>query len=594
MPPRTTRRRPKRPAGKRPTTQHPPAAPHDPATGRLWFLAVPFQQQVEGATWDPTRKAHTHLAAELPAHLLPYRSEPYTVLRRREDDANGTPGPPPPAVAPMIPRDLQLDGARTIVEAAAGRIGGVPARGFLLTDDTGVGKTITAFLALRRIAADRGLSRLLILVDRPKQITVPHWRRTITALGAGDLDILIASPDELPHLLDGRKPRWTWDLVAVDEAQLYRNADTARVRRYRTVSRFATPHATAPFTLWMTATPGHHPAEMTYLAPLLAQLHGEPTARWTDFGSRLQETGLPIRKGPYGAWTWDGPAVDAPEVQQRATATVRGWLADAPRPLTLHRAAPWGPAPLELMPVTLSPDERIAYDVAWSDFRGALRELDADRASTCRAAIPRRAAVTRGRAAVLRFRQKASLLRVPATVAWVLRAVESGKQVPVSCEFVGAAAGPVADAVEAAGVPVARIFGTTARDGEAERLRFQTGAARVVVFTPTSSLSLQASEQLAHGTGSPAPREAVMHNVRYSGIAARQILGRSHRDGRICPWHLAFAENTVEEQIAQLMVGRLRATADTAGADSTTLTAIAALLGVSWLPASAWGDTDSG
>ncbi len=585
---RATRTR--RPTARPSATKRPSAAttvpPHDPSAGRLWYLAVPFQQQVEGATWDPARKAHTHTAVVLPAHLLPYRSEPYTVLRRREDDANGTPGAPAPPVAPMTPRELQRDGARVIVDAAATSIDGVPVRGFLLTDDTGVGKTITAFLALTEIAAARRVTRVLILVDRPKQITIPHWRRTITAIGPGDLDILIASPDELPHLLDGAKARWTWDLLVVDEAQLYRNADTARVKRFRTVSRFATPHAKAPFTLWMTATPGNHPAELTYLAPLLAQVHAEPATRWRDFGGRLLASGLPIRRGPYGAWTWDGPAADDTAVQQAATATVRNWLLDAPAPLTLHRAAPWGPAPLELMPITLGPDERIAYDIAWSAFRRALHALENDRE------IRGRAATTQGRAAILRFRQKASLLRVPATVAWVLRAVEAGRQVPVSCEFVGAAAEPIADAVEAAGTPVARIFGATARDGESERLRFQTGAAKVVVFTPTSSLSLQASEQLAHGTGSAAPREALMHNVRYSGIAARQILGRSHRDGRICPWHLAFAENTAEEQIAALMVGRLRATADTAGADSAALAGIAEILGISWLPVSAITDTD--
>ncbi|MEO5833234.1 MAG: helicase, partial [Nakamurella sp.] len=260
---------------------------------------------------------------------------------------------------------------------------------------------------------------------------------------------------------------------------------------------------------------------------------------------------------------------------------VRSWLADRDTPLTLYRAAPWGQAPLELMPVTLSPVERIAYDIAWRQFRAALTALVEQRSPD-----GRRAVATQGRAAVLRFRQKASLLRVPATVDWVLRTVETGRQVPVSCEFVGAAAEPIAAAVESAGVPVARIYGGPgARDSEAERLRFQTGAARVVVFTPSSSLSLQANEHLAAGdTGSDARREAVMHNVRYSGIAARQILGRSHRDHQICPWNLAFAEDTIEDQIAQIMVTRLRATADSAGADSAALTDIAEILGVSWLP----------
>ncbi|MEO5833403.1 MAG: DEAD/DEAH box helicase family protein, partial [Nakamurella sp.] len=310
---RATRRPRRTPARHRVASA---ALPNDPADGRLWFLAVPFQQQVDGAGWDPVRRAHTHLAPQLPPHLLPYRSQPYTVLRWREDQENGAPGPPPTPVAPMTPRPLQFDGAQAIVTAAAVEVHGAYPRGFLLTDDTGVGKTITAFLALREIARHRGLHRLLILVDRPKEITIPHWRRTITALGDGGLDILIASPDELPHLMKAGRPKWTWDLLAVDEAQLYRNADTARVKRFRAVSRFAAPHATAPFTLMMTATPAQHPAELTYLAPLLAQVHGEPTAAWTDFGPRLLAAGLPLRKGPYGKWMWAEHVATNPAGQQ--------------------------------------------------------------------------------------------------------------------------------------------------------------------------------------------------------------------------------------------------------------------------------------
>ena len=43
-------------------------------------------------------------------------------------------------------------------------------------------------------------------------------------------------------------------------------------------------------------------------------------------------------------------------------------------PLTLHRAAPWGPAPLELMPVELDPAERVVYQTMWRQFRAAIAE----------------------------------------------------------------------------------------------------------------------------------------------------------------------------------------------------------------------------
>ena len=82
-----------------------------------------------------------------------------------------------------------------------------------------------------------------------------------------------------------------------------------------------------------------------------------------------------------------------------------------------------------------------------------------------------------------------------------------------------------------------------------------------------------------------------MHNVRYSGLQGRQILGRSHRDHQVCPWWIAYAEDTVEEKIAQIMLSRIMSTADSAGADSGALAEIAAALGLSWLPAAVrYGD----
>src|SRR3712207_9291166 len=81
----------------------------------------------------------------------------------------------------------------------------------------------------------------------------------------------------------------------------------------------------------------------------------------------------------------------------------------------------------------------------------------------------------RGRAALLRFRQKAGLIRVQATVDWVKAQVEAERQVAVSVEFVETAADPIREALLDAGIPVAGIYGRDRFDVEAERLRFQRG-----------------------------------------------------------------------------------------------------------------------
>jgi hypothetical protein len=76
----------------------------------------------------------------------------------------------------------------------------------------------------------------------------------------------------------------------------------------------------------------------------------------------------------------------------------------------------------------------------------------------------------------------------------------------------------------------------------------------------------------------------VFHQARFSGIAGRQVTGRTHRDHQVSPWHIAYAEGTVEEQVGKVMVERIAAASDTVGSDTTGLTALAQLLGADWLP----------
>src|SRR3954471_13172448 len=59
----------------------------------------------------------------------------------------------------------------------------------------------------------------------------------------------------------------------------------------------------------------------------------------------------------------------------------------------------------------------------WGEFRAEMRLARRSRQSA------------RGRAALLRFRQKAGLIRVQATVDWVKAQVEAERQVAVSVEF---------------------------------------------------------------------------------------------------------------------------------------------------------------
>jgi hypothetical protein len=542
-----------------------PPAPEMPVAGpgeRVWVLAVPFRAPAPGAVWHPRLQAHVWVGAQLPPELAPYDPPPHTFERFLEDELNEKPRPIPLA-RPMTPRDQQCDGAEAVAAhaAAGGRV-------FLLGDDPGVGKTGTAILAVKAIGEQRDVTRVLVVADRPAAITIPHWARSIAGFGDGGIRWCVTTWDRLAKVSKLR-----FDVVVADEAHMVRHTTTQRWKHWKAVSG-AGRVKDAPYVLAATATPAHTPLELPYLAPEFAVRNGEAHKDWADLPKKLAAHGFHVEPGRYG-WQW---TEDADE-RRADLARLQGWLADADPPALLHRPAPWGPVSVTGTPVALTPAERAAYDSEWSEFRAEMQ-------------LARRARQSgKGRAALMRFRQKAGLIRVQATVDWVKAQVEAERQVAVSVEFVETAADPIREALLDAGIPVAGIYGRDRFDVEAERLRFQRGEAMVCVFTVTASISLHAGELLPDGAhASETPRVGLFHQPRFSGIQARQVTGRTHRDGRTSPWRIAFAEDTVEEQVARVMVERLAVSGSAAGADTSSLREIAELLDADWLPTTALTD----
>jgi hypothetical protein len=544
----------KRPAAK--PSKAPVELPTPGPGERVWVLAVPFRAPAPGAVWHPGLQAHVWVGAELPPELAPYDPPPYTLERFLEDELNEKPRPLPIA-RPMTPRDQQWEGADAVAAhaAAGGRV-------FLLGDDPGVGKTGTAILAARLIAEQRDVRSVLVVADRPAAITIPHWARSIAGFGDGGLRWCVTTWDRLAKVA-----KLPFDVVLADEAHMVRHTTTQRWKHWKAVSGAARAKD-APYVVAATATPAHTPLELPYLAPQFAVHHGEPLREWADLPKKLAAAGFHVERGRYG-WQWTEDA----DRRRADLARLQSWLTDATPPSTLHRPAPWGPVSVTGTPVALTPAERAAYDSEWSEFRAEMQLARRARQSA------------KGRAALLRFRQKAGLIRVQATVDWVKAQVEAERQVAVSVEFVETAADPIREALLEAGIPVAGIYGRDRFDVEAERLRFQRGEAMVCVFTVTASISLHAGETLPDGrTASELPRVGLFHQPRFSGIQARQVTGRTHRDGHVSPWRVAYAEDTVEEQVARVMVERLAVSGSTAGADTSALREIAELLDADWLP----------
>ena len=213
------------------------------------------------------------------------------------------------------------------------------------------------------------------------------------------------------------------------------------------------------------------------------------------------------------------------------------------------------------MPVALDVAEQTLYDEEWRAFRKALQLSGRTRKDRANALVAR-----------LRFRQKASLLRVPGTIEHAVDLLENGRQVAISVEF-RETQETIRAGLEKAGHACAVIHGELSpNERERERLRFQRGDASVMVYTVTEAISLHAGDQLAGGNR--VPRANILADPRYSAIACAQIEGRCHRDGEHATVFYMFAEDTIEEEIVQTVIGRLR----------TMKTMIMALLGVATRP----------
>ena len=163
----------------------------------------------------------------LPAPRRRTPDQAFTLGRFLENTLNpDDPAPNPEPTGALEPRRLQFEAADTIADhaAAGGRL-------FLLADEPGVGKTISAVLGATAVGDLRGARQVLVVADRPAAITIGHWCRTITALGDGGLDWVVIAWDRLDKVTDH-----TWDVIIADEAHALRRTTTKRWKLWARIS----------------------------------------------------------------------------------------------------------------------------------------------------------------------------------------------------------------------------------------------------------------------------------------------------------------------------------------------------------------------
>lgn len=536
-------------------------APAAAPAGRLFLLEVPFAQrraaQAAGARWDEGRRAWAWRGERLPQALLPFRPPPYSLERLLEDRANRVRRAPSRPAKEVSPRPHQEEAI-----ALVRRIRRAGRAGALIGDAVGLGKTWTAWLALRD---DPTLASVLVVCPLA---VAPHWRATIQAAGDGGKEVAVVNYDRLQRLFalpaDGKKRKlkgkardgeaMAFDAVVWDEAHRLRNPDSARAKFARKID------AKAAWRLWLSATAGENPLQLSYLAPLLAKATGTRPSEMKDFAAWLAAEGLGVAKQAFGRWAWTG--------DPGAEGRVRDLLYGGPLPLGIRRrpedVAGWPEMERIPFPLDLEPEAAALYEDLWRDFRKSLG-LGLQGQRNPKDALSQR----------MRFRQKASLLRLDGAAALVEDLLENGMKVAVSVAF--------QETLEALRerlsplAPVCEIHGRqTGEEKEAERRRFQGGDARVCVFTVEEGISLHQGEI----AGDDAPRALVIHDVRWSAIQMEQIEGRTHRDGKFAPAYWTFAPGTIDERILEVVLAKVRTMRAMQGDETATTRAIEeALLG---------------
>jgi len=529
------------------------------ATLPTYVLDVPFASRAvatsHGARWDADHGVFV-LRGALPAALLPFRAAPYSwehSVQLELDPSVAASSSSP--TSPLTPRPHQERAIALITAAAAAK-----RAGFLLADDVGLGKTLSAWQAVRSMPKAKS-----VLIVCPLAV-VPHWRRTLAAQGDGGRRVVVLNYERLGKLfeLDAEKRKKvrskkglaraasapSFDVVIWDESHRCKNPTAAR-------SKFAVKlNAKAGFVLWLSATAGQNPLELSYLAPLLAERTGSRAADLKDFEAWCAELGLGVTRGKFGRWDWRGDPQDCERV--------RGLLFDGEKPAGLRRRpediAGWPEINRILTPLGLDASARERYHQAWTAFR---EELDL---------VPSGRDPKNALAAALRLRQKSSLIRVESTAELVRELLDNGHHVAVSVAFVETLEA-LRDDLARDNIACATVYGGLGTDArEAERMRFQTGEVPVVLFTVEEGISLHQGEH------DELPRSEVIHDLRWSAIQMAQIEGRCHRDGRYAPVYWTYADDTIEERVAAIVCARIEAMKAMVGDDVETVREIARLL----------------
>jgi hypothetical protein len=462
----------------------------------------------------------------------------------------------------IIPRDYQIEAYKTIISARE------KLDGFLLADEVGLGKTISAGL----VAKEKDFSKILVVTTLS---AVAHWRKTFLRMNINDnKEVIIINYDRLQKLVIMNDKKYKtpaktkktknkrlaksgdapdFDLIIWDESHKMKNNTSMRSKLGLKLA------SNADFNLYLSATAGQSPLELSYLVLLLSQITGQSVSSMVEFEKWCKSMDLGVSRAEFGKWVWDGSQASIEKVHS---------LLFKGKPQAALRRTPgdivgYPEITRELTPLELSPEEIGQYKLIWHEFRETMNGLSGNKQKN---------GVENSLVAQLRLRQKASLLKIPYTIEYIVDLLEKGQQVAVSVGFKETMF-EIEKLLLTSKITCSKIYGgLNGTEKENERLKFQKGENKVVLFTVEEAISLHQGEY------NNFPRTMLIHDLRWSAISMSQIEGRTHRDGRFSQIHWLYFVNTIEEDIANIVLNRVISMKGMIGDDTKVLKEIEAIL----------------
>jgi len=530
-----------------------------------YVLDIPFELKewasFNKVKWDNNLKVFSYTGDSLPEIFKPFLPKYFSYSWNKAKE-NGMFYAEPVLLAPLWkPKKHQEEATIAITNAFKSRY-----PGFLLADDVGLGKTISAWSF---ILSQKVIKNVLIVCP---VAVMSHWRNTILHLGTGKKEIMIINYESLSKIFipskkglsstrqKGKQKRISkefdapaFDSIIWDESHKCKNSDNAKSLMAEKLRKKSS------FDLWLSATAGQNPFELRYLDSVLniasktKMLAKESIEEW------CKRVGFNVKRGDFGKWIWESNKED--------TAKINNWLFSGKVPFGLRRTpvqiAGWKELQRELFPVELTPQEIQSYSDNWKEFRHKEMGDALGKNSKKKESILVKS---------LRFRQKSSWLRINSTVDLILEYLDKGMQVAVSVAF-RETLNQIQELLNKKKINSAIIYGgLNANEKESERLRFQKGDAKVVLFTVEEGISLHEGEY------NDAKRVLLIHDIRWSAIQMAQIEGRCHRDGKFAPAIWLYAEDTIEYKIAGIIVNKTKSMKEMMGDDTKLLLEIEELL----------------